>query len=122
MRLGIKDLYLNVEDYNVSTSKEVTTDKYGKFSDIKDYNENNQWEESSLRKGRKKKRERSDETSPLTDKKRPMISVRPENTTMLSSSMSKTQKEKKTSNVNQDENKMKENIDNKKEKKIDDEE
>ena len=95
---------------------------YGKFSDIKDYNENNQWEESSLRKGRKKKRERSDETSPLTDKKRPMISVRPENTTMLSSSMSKTQKEKKTSNVNQDENKMKENIDNKKEKKIDDEE
>lgn len=122
MRLGIKDLYLNVEDYNDSTSKEVTTDKYGKFSDIKDYNENNQWEESSLRKGRKKKRERSDETSPLTDKKRPMISVRPENTTMLSSSMSKTQKEKKTSNVNQDENKMKENIDNKKEKKIDDEE
>ena len=122
MRLGIKDLFLNVEDYNDSTSKEVTTDKYGKFSDIKDYNENNQWEESSLRKGRKKKRERSDETSPLTDKKRPMISVRPENTTMLSSSMSKTQKEKKTSNVNQDENKMKENIDNKKEKKIDDEE
>ena len=122
MRLGIKDLYLNVEDYNDSTSKEVTTDKYGKFSDIKDSNENNQWEESSLRKGRKKKRERSDETSPLTDKKRPMISVRPENTTMLSSSMSKTQKEKKTSNVNQDENKMKENIDNKKEKKIDDEE
>ena len=122
MRLGIKDLYLNVEDYNDSTSKEVTTDKYGKFSDIKDYNENNQWEESSLRKGRKKKRERSDETSPLTDKKRPMISVRPENTTMLSSSMSKTQKEKKTSNVNQDENKMKENLDNKKEKKIDDEE
>ena len=122
MRLGIKDLFLNVEDYNDSTSKEVTTDKYGKFGDIKDYNENNQWEESSLRKGRKKKRERSDETSPLTDKKRPMISVRPENTTMLSSSMSKTQKEKKTSNVNQDENKMKENIDNKKEKKIDDEE
>ena len=122
MRLGIKDLFLNVEDYNDSTSKEVTTAKYGKFSDIKDYNENNQWEESSLRKGRKKKRERSDETSPLTDKKRPMISVRPENTTMLSSSMSKTQKEKKTSNVNQDENKMKENIDNKKEKKIDDEE
>ena len=122
MRLGIKDLYLNVEDYNDSTSKEVTTDEYGKFSDIKDSNENNQWEESSLRKGRKKKRERSDETSPLTDKKRPMISVRPENTTMLSSSMSKTQKEKKTSNVNQDENKMKENIDNKKEKKIDDEE
>ena len=77
IRIGTTDLILKYKKGSATNFTEVPLNNFGPISDfhISHYKGNSKWEESSPPKGRRPKRNRSNDSSPETNCKKPMFDL-----------------------------------------------